>query len=228
MPHCDDSLFELTPILMSVHQNGWTRHITKETDACAIFSKMRQIGNLLGKCVPARAKVSEQIIQPQTIEDAHPRSLSRCYGLGVLPLHTELSHCPRPCRYLLLGCIDPGMPSTATMLMDWKTLPFSSYDLDLLESAPVLVRTGRHSFYSTVLPPNRSFFRYDPGCIIAINDRGKAALQLVKNRICSTNPEIHHWSTGDILVIDNWRILHGREPSEEGSNRRLAKILIDD
>jgi impB/mucB/samB family len=42
------------------------------------------------------------------------------------------------------------------------------------------VRSGRSSFYTTMLPSDRSFFRYDPGCLEAVDARGRAALRLMK------------------------------------------------
>ena len=153
--------------------------------------------------------------------------MSARYGLSALPFHTELSHRPRPCRYLLLGCIDPGAPSAATILLDWRTLGFSPDELHLLEGAPILVRTGRRSFYSTILSPDRAFLRYDPGCLEAVDNRGQAALALVEHRLATGSPQAHHWRRGDILIIDNWRVLHGRRSSDQGSGRRLARILID-
>ena len=113
------------------------------------------------------------------------------------------------------------------MLLDWRTLGFSPDELHLLEGAPVLVRTGRRSFYSTILSPDRAFLRYDPGCLEAVDSRGQAALALVEHRLAGGSPQTYHWRRGDILIIDNWRVLHGRGPSDRGSGRRLARILID-
>lgn len=113
------------------------------------------------------------------------------------------------------------------MLLDWKSLGFSLEELNLLEGAPVLVRSGRHSFYSTIVAPGGAFLRYDPGCLEAVDRRGRMALALVDDRIAGASSEAHHWRRGDILVIDNWRVLHGRCPSDRGSGRRLARILID-
>ncbi|TYR36433.1 hypothetical protein FY036_01000 [Mesorhizobium microcysteis] len=182
---------------------------------------------MLGTRVMGRAGKLEEVIQPQTFEDAHPRSLSAQYGLNALPFHVELSHRPRPCRYLLLGCIDPGSPSAVTMLINWRTLGFSPEELRLLEGAPILVRTGRRSFYSTIISSDRTFLRYDPGCLEAVDERGQAALRLVAHRLIGGSPETHHWRRGDILIIDNWRFLHGRGPSDQDSGRRLARILIN-
>ncbi len=113
------------------------------------------------------------------------------------------------------------------MLLDWRTIGFSPDELDFLKGAPVLVRTGRRSFYSTILPTNHAFLRYDPSCLEAVDERGQKALRLIEQRLSGGSPEIHHWRTGDILIIDNWRLLHGRGPSREGCGRRLSRLLID-
>jgi hypothetical protein len=113
------------------------------------------------------------------------------------------------------------------MLIDWRTLGFSSQELHFLTGAPIFVRTGRRSFCSTVLPADRAFLRYDPGCIEAADERGRRALGLVEQRLAQGLPDTHPWRRGDILIIDNWRILHARGPSDHSSGRQLARILID-
>jgi alpha-ketoglutarate-dependent taurine dioxygenase len=49
----------------------------------------------------------------------------------------------------------------------------------------------------------------------------------MERRLARASPEMHQWQRGNILIIDNWRVLHGRGPSEAGTGRRLARILID-
>lgn len=208
-------------------ERGWSLHSSDFADADATVSELGKLGDRLGTRVAGRAGSFEEIIEPHGADDAHPRSLSARYGLGALPFHTELSHRTRPCRYLLLGCIAPGSPAAATMLLDWKTLGFSVEELDLLEGTPMLVRSGRRSFYSTILAPGGAFLRYDPGCLEPVDQRGRMALALIEDRIAGASPQAHHWRQGDILVIDNWRVLHGRSPSDRGSGRRLARILIN-
>ena len=217
----------LPPPLSLLADRGWIHCRVQETAADTVVSELGRLGDLLGTRTAARTGAFEEVVRPQSTDDAHPRSLSARYGLGALPFHAELSHRPRPCRYLLLGCIDPGHSSAATTLLDWRTLDFSPEELGFLEGAPVLVRTGRRSFYSTILSPDRAFVRYDPGCLQAVDERGKAALTLVEHRLANSSPVVHHWRRGEILVIDNWCVLHGREPTDQGSARRLARILID-
>lgn len=208
-------------------RDGWATYQTFGVDAESTIRELVRIGNGLGTRVAGRAGAIEEVIEPQATHGAHPRSLSAQFGLGTLPLHVELSHRPRPCRYILLGCIDPGSPAAGTMLLDWWTLGFSSDELKLLEDAPVLIRSGRRSFYSSLMPPERTFLRYDPGCLEAVDERGRVALDLIERRLRACSPAIHQWRRGGILVIDNWRTLHGREPSHQGSGRSLARILID-
>jgi hypothetical protein len=223
----DAAICDHYPLMNSLAARGWAHYVAQGDDTNGVVREIDRIGGFLGTRLPGRTGAFEEVIQPQTLDEAHPRSLSARYGLTPLPFHVELSHRPRPCRYLLLGCIDPGTPSAVTMLLDWRTLDFSSDELHLLEGAPILVRSGRRSFYSTLLSPFRSFLRYDPGCLEAIDKRGRAALELIESRLATSRPEIHEWRRGDILIIDNWRVLHGRGRSTHGSGRRLARILID-
>jgi len=192
-----------------------------------MVSILKTIGSALGGFAQGRAKSVEEVLQPQESHEAHPRSLSAIYGTERMPFHCELSHRRTPCRYLLLGCINPGMPASATLLVDWTKIGFTDEEIILLENAPVLVRTGRRSFYSTLMSKARRFLRYDPGCIEAIDNRGAAALRVVSDRLAAAEVQRQDWVRGDVLVVDNWRILHGRESSATGAARRLARVLID-
>lgn len=211
-------------LLSVLAENGWARH---SVGGASILEEIGRLGDALGSRAGGRSGSLQEEIVPQSSEHAHPRSLSAHHGYSALPFHVELSHRPSPCRYVLLGCIDPGFPGAVTMLVDWQSLGFTADELRLLESAPVLVRSGRRSFYSTILPANRRFFRFDPGCLESVNASGRNALDIVAYRLRRATPINHQWQRGDLLVIDNWRVLHGRGPTNQGSGRRLARILID-
>lgn len=211
----------------SLAERGWATHMTVNDDAQAIVGELNWIGDMLGTQIPGRTGVLDEVLKPQAFDEAHPRSLSGKFGLNALPFHVDLSHRLHPCRYILLGCLNPGCPSAETMLLDWRTIGFSSEELDLLKAAPLLVRNGRRSFYSTILSRNCTFLRYDPGCMEAIDERGRTALDIIQNRLAASQPEFYKWHRGDIMIIDNWRMLHGRTSTVSGSGRRIARILID-
>ena len=223
----DTAATEAKNLLGSLRDYGSVLWKGPRDNADSVLQEMAWLGDHLGPRVEGRAGELQEIISPKASEIAHPRSMSAHYGLGELPLHTELSHRRRPCRFVLLGCLEPGEPPTATLLLDWQLIGFSQNELLLLESAPVLVRNGRKSFYSTILSPERRFFRFDPACLEAVDERGRQVLQIVARKLTTATPVAHSWCRGDILVFDNWRILHGREPAKQNSERRLARMLID-
>lgn len=211
-------------LLGQLDELGWARCVVGPD---ALIDELGRLGDCLGARTTGRAGALEEVIEPLSAADAHPRSLSAMFGLGTLPFHVELSHRPQPCRYLLLGCLEPGSTRSQTRLLDWRSLGFSESELCLLQDAPVLLRSGRRSFYSSLMAADRSFLRFDPGCVEPVDQRGRSAFDLVNRRISEVAPLVHDWLKGGILIIDNWRMLHGRGPSERGSGRRLARILIN-
>lgn len=185
------------------------------------------LGGHLGTLIHGRERTQTETIEPTSRERAHLRSLSAVHGLDELPLHVELSHRMQPCRYVAFACLDPGDPPIATTLLDRDSMNFSMKELALLKNAVMLVRSGRRSFYASILPADERFMRFDTGCMEAIDERGHTALEMVVDRIEHSLPVHHHWQTGQILVLDNWRVLHGRRSAELGVGRRLLRILVD-
>lgn len=218
---------DISSAISDLGGKGWAALHTIGNTEEEISSALKEVGVILGQPAQGRAKSVQETLRPVDRFNAHPRSLSALYGTDQFPFHVELGHRRRPCRYILLGCIEPGAPSSATLLMDWTQLVFDEQEYALLEHAPVLVRTGRRSFYSTILPKGREFLRFDPGCMEAVDRRGRQAIELVRNRLASADVQIQDWRKGDMLLIDNWRLLHGREPSSAKSGRILARVLID-
>ena len=140
-------------------------------------------------------------------------------------MHIDTAHYLRPARYLLLGCANPGQSGTHTRLAPISALRFSTGELSLLTSAAVLVRTGRRSFYSTILDKGRPFLRYDPGCMEPLDARGEKALQIVGDAIGRITVIKHEWRRGEILLIDNWNILHGRTATA-ADKRLLFRVSV--
>lgn len=210
-----------------LERNGWCRFASKsECDAAIALAADRAV-ELLGRPAAGRAGATCETIVPRVRSDAHPRSQSAAHGLDAIPLHAELSHRLAPCRYVVLGCLDPGRSGSATTTLEWRKLGLTPNEMALLKSAPLLIRNGRKSFYSTAIPRDGRFLRYDRECVEAVDARGRAALDLIRARLSSVGPVAHPLQRGDILVIDNWRTLHGREAVTEQSGRRLVRRLVD-
>ncbi len=179
----------------------------------------------MGAPIPGRRGQLVEAIVPRDEQAADQRSLSAIYGLGELPLHMDTGHYLQPARFLLIGCVDPGHSRAQTRLVDTKELVFTPDELELLSSAPLLIRSGRRSFYSTILDRARPFLRYDPGCMEPIDRRGEHALRAVHGALTRSAVHAHDWSQGEVLMIDNWRILHGRTAASADS-RLLLRVSV--
>jgi hypothetical protein len=214
-------------LVSDLYRNGWSRFSSGAGCEDEIVLAVDRTAEFLGRPTVGRAGAIREMITPSIRADAFPRSQSAAHGLDALPLHAELSHRPVPCRYVVLGCVDPGNSSSATTMLDWRTLRFAADEMALLKGAPLLVRNGRKSFYSTAIPPDERFLRYDGQCLEAVDARGRVALKTVETRLSTVAPAAHHLLRGDVLVIDNWRMLHGREAVPEYSGRRFARRLIN-
>lgn len=197
--------------IIRIHrQAGWRCYNASAQDYEAFSALLLAFARRFGIVVPGRNGALIEPIVPRRTETAEVRSLSAAYGLNELPMHIDTAHYLRPARYLLLGCANAGQLGAQTRLTPISSLKFSPRELSLLASAPVLVRTGRRSFYSTILDKGRPFLRYDPGCMEPLDARGEEALQIVRDAIVRTDVIKHEWRRGEILLIDNWKMLHGR------------------
>ncbi len=164
---------------------------------------------------------------PTMADAAKPRSLSKLHALGEFPLHIDTAHWLTPCRYVMLACASPGSGSRPTLLMDARKIPLSKNEVSLLHSAPFRVTNGRNSFFSTILAQARPFVRFDPGCMTATTPDGVEALDVLSRHNWPDYVDHVQWDSGTVLIMDNWRILHGRGLTERpDSNRKLFRISI--
>jgi hypothetical protein len=185
-----------------------------------------EVAHSLGEPVPSktgRGFVDE--LTPLPEEEAQVPSLSRIYGLGALPFHIDTAHWVVPCRYVLMSCNSLGDGKVLTMVVEWSRV-FTEIEQEHLATAVFLVRNGRSSFYASALDHRRRFLRYDPGCMTPVSRGARDAMVLISERTEDLKTTAHAWSLGDLLVIDNWRALHGRADASAGRNRRLRRVLV--
>lgn len=220
------SKFSRSAFFAGLRDTGWMV-ASVDGDESLVADALGNLCDELGTVIYGRGGADIESISPTPREFAHQRSLSAVHGLGALPLHVELSHRIRPCRYVALACLNTGTASVPTALLDRHTIAFSADERTMLRNAVLLVRSGRRSFYSSILPPDDLWLRFDAGCMEAFDARGRAAMEMIEDRLARSSPTLHHWRAGEILVIDNWRVLHGRASAEKAAGRRLSRMLID-
>ncbi len=168
------------------------------------------------------------MLRPTERSEANRNSLSSRYGLGAFPFHTDTAHWKNPCRYICIACKSPGSDKRPTILKNMDAIPLSESQIDLLSYALFLVRNGRNSFYTSILSilEKERQWRFDPGCMLPQNSSGIAAADLMGELIKLAPSEEVAWDSGDVLIIDNHRVLHGRGPGGVDS-RELIRVCIE-
>ncbi len=57
---------------------------------------------------------------------------------------------------------------------------------------------------------------------------GHEAKSILEHRIATSCPTRIDWTQEKILILDNWKILHGREIAEGDEDRVLLRVLVKD
>ncbi len=166
------------------------------------------------------------LLTPTQANHSERRSLSAQYGLGEFPLHTDGAYQPQPPRLVVLYCAhDQG--GRPTRLFRWDDAEWTAERRSDFDREVFFFRNGRRSFVDTITAPSRHFVRFDAGCMLPAT-RGAARL-LAEVRAQSDNWHMStvDWEPGRTLVIDNWRVLHGRGPAAATGRRLLFRLQLD-
>lgn len=206
-------------------QCGWAAiEFDEDLDLRLIIPLLRpQLANKLHLIVVDR-------LSPRLPKDARPDTMSSCYGAGAFPLHTDRAHWPVPPRYILLRSVGDESDRPTTLL---DTIKITSKSLlrEPLWYSKWLVESTRTTFMCTVMTKKEGdatpIFRYDTCCMRPFDS---AASRLEEDITCElglSSPELFGWVNGTVLIIDNWRALHGRGTSTtEDFGRVLERVVI--
>jgi len=210
---------EAVSIREQVKQIGWASvgGIEREKD-------LLDLARYLGKPIPHPSGELIKTLVPTGVHGALPNSLSSRYGCGSFPLHTDTAFWACPARFIILQIEgDARRPTT-----------FASF-MALFEVAGCGIRNsiersiwfvpGSQSMYCSMRfrLNGEVGWRYDNNCMKPAN---KSALE-VEKAIC---PLLRSWSEGAVewvthrtIVLDNWKLLHGRGDSPPEEALRLLK-----
>lgn len=168
-----------------------------------------------------------ETLRPTIKDFAKPNSLSNRFSLSAFPFHCDTAHWATPCNYLILGCANPGKCGRRTVLLNVDKMVSSPRESELLESSVFLIKNGRQSFYGSIIQHNGLFVRFDPGCMTPTDEKSGQALELFQKKINEAEVAEVKWTKNRILIINNWRILHGRSmPLQPCSSRELRRVLV--
>lgn len=185
----------------------------------------------LGAPVPVRPGGPVlQELTPIVAGNALANSLSSAYGLGAFPFHTDAAHHRRPPRWMVLRCADPGSENRPTLLADALRLAFTERESRALERAVWWVRSGGRGFPASIIKRERdgTRVRYDRGCMTPADPAFTPAGEYFEQALRQASHVRLEWQRNDLVIIDNWRMLHARAAAEglDAGSRRLQRILV--
>lgn len=167
-------------------------------------------------------------IRPQDLTEAKENTLSSRYGLGPFPFHTDVAHWTTPARYVLLYCVDPGSGARPTLLSDSVRWNLSRTESRLLCNE--VWKTGHRSpRLCTVgsMADGTVNIRFDPGCMLPLTEGARKTQQIIEAALGRAPQDRIDWRPGDLLVIDNYRVLHARGSTlARDTDRILERILV--
>nr|WP_225444581.1 TauD/TfdA family dioxygenase [Pseudomarimonas arenosa] len=143
----------------------------------------------------------------------------RSSGSEAFPLHTDEAFLERPCRWVLLHCwqADPDGRG-ASVLADLRQLALA--DRPTL-TRPLPYRCGMH-----VTLPEGAPARFNPEALQSpLNDGDLQAVDRIAAALAAQSVRFL-LQQGELLVIDNWRLAHGREAFSPESSRLLLRLRL--
>lgn len=211
----------MTPIIGDLKTRGFACFATGNSSISTI-----RVAQDIGDTLVADDVANMQILVPKRSEGLERSSYSGLYGMRDFPLHTDLAHWYEPPRYLLLRCIEPSQ--------DVITHVVRSEDIFGLEREITLKRAlfrprRRLEGRLTCLRLREGECnRWDSTFISPVNALASKLQSRIEDRIKNAKVESIFLKTkGDCLLIDNWKMLHGRSLVPlESAHRRIERVYL--
>jgi len=155
-------------------------------------------------------------------------SFSNRFGYSSFPLHTDTAFWSIPARYMMLCSIHANEHDT----LIYSSLAFlsslSEEELNLAKSAVFVVKTYHKLHYTSMIfnEFNSIGFRYDPCCMIPVNKAAKRIITIYDDFFNQHSPERVKWCGNSAILLDNWKMLHGRSIVNQNNQREINRIYI--
>lgn len=168
--------------------------------------------------------VFDQLVPTDQLK-ARRNTLSSRFGLSEFPLHTDGATQLQPPKFLILKFNGPRSTEVEFKVFDTHRYIQSTFFQENKSEFLFSVVNGSKSFITSILKNN--VFRYNPCVMKPLSSESLIAsanlneINIEKSNINSFRPK-----NGDIVVIDNHRMLHSRgDVPEDISNNRWVERL---
>lgn len=189
---------------------------------------MIDVAERLGKIFKVTSMPLVQTLTPRLREDEYENTYSGNYGLNEFPFHTDLAHWYIPPRYLFLRCVCPAN-GVATKLIDSKVF-LENISTELFNRSHFKPRKCLDRKVNLLRILHGGIFRWDSIFIEPVNKTAKLLKIHIEEGISSIQSDnLVLENIGDCLLIDNWRMLHGRNAiSRESMGRKIERVYFNE
>lgn len=211
-----------TECLSSLQGSGWTTLQWPATERLArLGSWMFGADRLESSLRPPKS----EILRATGECTARPGSKSAMRGLHEFPLHTDRAFDRLPPRYLFLRSIS-GQSASSTQLVAFDDVEVDKKLASDLRAGLWVTGNSRRAHVCAVLEGQR--VRWDADCMRPMDRIAKRAHINFSEVLHESSHASHIWSdTCTVLVVDNWRTLHGRMRVCQSEGRTLERLLVE-
>lgn len=162
-------------------------------------------------------RLNMSLLKARMTEEAKPNTLSSRFGMGQFPLHSDFVLDNQPPQFLFFSA--PRPRTFGTTIFDSRTLP-----QDMRSQAIFLVDQPHHRRYVRfeVTTNGNTLVRYNAAFFRPANEAANALVSILSSE---DSTQVIDWNENSMAVIDNRRLLHGRQDNSKlhpGSIRRIA------
>ena len=153
---------------------------------------------------------------------------SDLYGVEKFPMHSDFAHWQIPPRFLLLRA------PQRSVAVNTSIMPFSEIEKEVGKSRlSKAIFVPRKPVGGKVLPVSiydnvRDIFRWDQNFIRPVSHSSRNLVESILGIVRSFKTfDFHLQNSGDTLLIDNWKMMHGRGAIlPENRNRIIERVYL--
>jgi hypothetical protein len=217
-----------------VHRDGFA-FIPEACPAIPTLDLAMSIGNIfdIKHLYPNLGLDNIQKLKPKKEFQSSKNKYSGVFGTKIFPFHTDLAHWETPPRYMMLRCIS-GFKEVTTNLLPLSVIE-NSFDKNIINFSLVTVRRKTSNQKICPMPiifekNNNKFIRWDSLFLEPLNEDANTFYSIFNSNNWSKK-DIKSFcleNKGDLLVIDNWKILHSRsEVPDSAVNREIERVYFN-
>ena len=190
-----------------------------------------EVVSLLGDADTLGAQGPVHQLKPAPVEACPPNTYSGNYGLREFPLHTDMAHWHIPPRFLMLRCLQ-GSAAVPTTMADGVTIVEQIGEATLIRALVKPRRTvqGKRLLLRLYERTHAGghLLRWDEKYILPASPAGERGMSYLCDALTrSPRLDVHLAEPGDTLILDNWRMLHGRgSVPPDALNRTIARAYL--